>query len=411
MVMPTMKLSILSHANFTCQCCAKCCRGWHVELLAGESERIAKLQWPTGDALARTPEMFHHAGKTYLPHQADGSCVFLNAASGLCRIHEKFGLEAKPLGCQLYPFRIVPTFNGEASVGLRYDCPTVRKNQGVPIANEAAELKRFADRLVLPESFDVLVTGPYEREQIEAVCEFLSTLMNAFDRNDQRSLFIVSICDWLGEIQPEQLDRMALAGLFVELKKRIVPATAAPARRVGLLQRVAFRALLGLYLRRDEDILNGQASRFGRLIAMLRVVLGFGDLSGLGISHPEGSLGRARLFQPTIPPPSVEVSALHWRMIRAKLESFQFMGSANPGHHFLSGLRSLALLFPLVLACAKYRAGNRGSAVVEESDIDFGVAAIEHSYGRGAMLRLPFARSLEKFLLDPAVFGRLVRSV
>jgi hypothetical protein len=107
----------------------------------------------------------------------------------------------------------------------------------------------------------------------------------------------------------------------------------------------------------------------------------------------------------------MDASALHWRMIRAKLESFQFMGSANPGHHFLSGLRTLALLYPLVLACAKYRAGNRGSPVVEESDIDFGVAAIEHSYGRGAMLRLPFARAMEKFLLEPTVIGPLVRTI
>jgi Fe-S-cluster containining protein len=382
-----------------------------VELLAGESERIEKLKWPAGDPLERTPAMFRHAGNVYLPHQADGSCVFLNASNGLCRIHEHFGMEIKPLGCQLYPFRIVPTFKGEASVTYRYDCPTVRQNQGAAMAESLPELKRFAERLVLPEHFGEQACGGFDREQIEAVCEFLGTLLNAFDRNDQRALFINSLCDWLDEIPPEELDRPKLAGAFVELKKRVQSALSGSPRPLGLLHRVAFRTLLGIYLRRDEDVLNGHASRLGRLFSMYAIVAGFGSFSGLGVSHPKGKLRFAGLFQAKIAPPEVSVSALHWRMIRAKLESFQFMGSANLGHDFVAGLRSLALLYPLVLAAAKYRAGNRGVMSIDQSDIDYAVAAIEHSYGRGAVLHLPFARSLEKFLLEPAGFVRLLQTV
>jgi Fe-S-cluster containining protein len=406
-----MKLRVLADARFTCQCCAQCCRGWHVELLAGESERITKLKWPAGDPLERSPAMFQHAGKVYLPHQVDGSCVFLNTTSGLCRIHEQFGLETKPLGCQLYPFRIVPTFAGEASVTFRYDCPTVRENRGAPMLESLVELKRFEKQLVLPENFDRSVMGSFDEPQIEAVCDFVGTLLGGFDRNEDRALFISIVCDWLGEIAPQKLDRAALAGAFLELKKRVQSAVAAPARRPGLIHRLAFRTLLGIYLRRDEDVLNGHASRFTRLISMFCFVLGFGSFRGLGVSHPVGKLSRAGWFASTIPAPSVDVSALHWHMIRAKLESFQFMGSANPGHNFLSGLRSLALLYPLMLAAAKYRAGNRGSASIDSSDIDYAVAAIEHSFGRGAMLRLPFARSLETFLLETSAFGRLVRTI
>jgi Fe-S-cluster containining protein len=406
-----MKLRVLSDARFTCQCCTNCCRGWHVELLAGEKERLENLKWPAGDPLAPAPTMLAHAGKTYLPKQADGACVYLNASNGLCRIHEQFGLEIKPLGCQLYPFRIVPTFEGEASVTFRYDCPTVRKNEGAPAAESLAELKRFAQKLVLPDEFDQQVCGSFDREQITAVCEFVGTLINGFDRNDQRAVFIIQVCDWLHEIAPGELDRPRLAEMFGELKKRVMSALAGAARLgrgPNLLHRVAFRTLLGIYLRRDEDVLNGHAGRLGRLASMFALVVGFGGFAGLGISHPKGTLRRAKLFAPSIPQPNAKVSALHWRMIRAKLESFQFMGSANPGHDFLAGLRSLALLYPLVLAAARYRAGNRGTQAIDESDIDYAVGAIEHSFGRGAMLRLPFARSLERFLLETETFCKLV---
>jgi hypothetical protein len=98
-------------------------------------------------------------------------------------------------------------------------------------------------------------------------------------------------------------------------------------------------------------------------------------------------------------------------MVATKLMSLHFMGAANHGRNLLAGLRSLALLYPLVAAAAKYRAGNRNSAVVEPEDVDYAVGVIEHSFGRSAVLKQAFARSLEKFFLEPAMFVRLVRTI
>src|ERR1700712_265041 len=83
-----------------------------------------------GDPLSRAKKILRHGGKVYLERRADGACLFLNEENGLCRIHEQFGFEAKPLGCRVFPYQIAPTFRGEASVIGRYDCPTVRKNEG-----------------------------------------------------------------------------------------------------------------------------------------------------------------------------------------------------------------------------------------------------------------------------------------
>jgi hypothetical protein len=98
-------------------------------------------------------------------------------------------------------------------------------------------------------------------------------------------------------------------------------------------------------------------------------------------------------------------------MIHNKLDSFQFMGKGANGRDFLDGLRSLALLYPLVGAVAKYSAANRGAPSVEAEDVDYAVAAIEHSYGRLAILNQPFTRSLEKLLMQPGAFARLARNV
>src|SRR5438477_12188738 len=107
-----MKLHVLSGENFTCQSCTLCCRSWFVELIPGEADSVRALAWPKDDPLAGIDPIITHRGKTMLTRRADGACLFLNESNGLCRIHEKFGVEAKPLGCRVFPFQIAPTFAG-----------------------------------------------------------------------------------------------------------------------------------------------------------------------------------------------------------------------------------------------------------------------------------------------------------
>jgi hypothetical protein len=337
--------------------------------------------------------------------------VFHNTSNGYCRIHEQFGMDAKPLGCQLYPYQIVPTFNGEATVTGRFDCPTVRKNHGASYADEMPQLRKFEKKLTLPDSFDEQQCDALDRDQIESLCEFTSTLMHGFDRGEGRALFIASLCSWLAKMNNTDLDRAALAGAFADLKTQVDVAVVTPVKRPGLIHRLTFRTLLGLYLRRDEDVLDGRAGRFSRLMSMIALVFGFGSFRGLGVIHPSGKVRKARLFRDG--PKIVDQTALelHWRMITVKLTSFQFFGSAYYGRDMLSGLRSLAMLYPYVLATAKYRAGNRGSPTVDAEDVDYAVSVIEHSFGRSPVLAQGFAHVLEAVLMDREMFTRLVLTV
>src|SRR4051812_41405396 len=224
--------------------------------MAKEIGPIQKLAWAIGDSLKDAAVTIEHGGKTFVAHRTDGSCIFLNASNGRCRIHEQFGEEAKPLGCRLYPFQIQPTFNGEATVTARFDCPSVRKNTGAPHEASLPELRRYASALSLPDAFDDAACCNLERDQIQAVCEFVGTMINGFATDEQRALFIAYLCDALAATGVDELDRSALAESFAPLKRMVEEATATPAKKPGAMVRLAFRMLLGQYLRRDEDVLN-----------------------------------------------------------------------------------------------------------------------------------------------------------
>ena len=406
-----MELLVLPDGKFTCSCCARCCYDWHVELLDEEIVRVSSLPWPAGDEMHGKRATLLHAGKTYLAKRDDASCVFLNRTNGLCRIHEKFGTDSKPLGCKLYPFQIVPTTKNEATVTARFDCPRVRQNIGEPHAAAVPELRGYERQLRLAEPFDERTRNGFKPEQIEFICEFAGIMLAGFADDRQRSLFLLQLCDWLESVRPSEVDRATLAKQFPSMKSAIETAMSGTCRRPNLFHRVAFRTLLGLYLRRDEDVLNGLAGRTSRLIGMIAIVVGIGRLSTLGRHHPRSRLTKAKLFRGRQTMENAEVFALLWNLIRDKLASQQFMGSANPNHDFLRGLRSMALLYPLVSAVARCVAADRGSTVISVSDVDYAVGAIGHAFGRSPILAQPLVGSLEKLLLDRRNFTRLSSTV
>jgi Fe-S-cluster containining protein len=200
-----MRLQVLHDERFSCKSCTDCCRRWYVELFEGEPEHVESLPWPKDDPLHGIKGTVRFGGKTYMAHRSDGACVFLNENNGLCRIHEQFGPEAKCVACRIYPFQINTTFRGEAAVSARYDCPTVRRNQGDPHADALPLLRQYTDKWPSPEGFDDATRCHLKRDQITAVGDFLGTLMGGFAQSDQRAMFILYLSDVLALTSAEHL--------------------------------------------------------------------------------------------------------------------------------------------------------------------------------------------------------------
>ncbi len=91
----------LGPARHTCKACGMCCTGHSVRVLPSEQERIREY----AEALGHEVDPIEEG--TFL-HFPEGQCLFLGPDK-LCTIHSRWGAEAKPKICQLYPLRIVQT--------------------------------------------------------------------------------------------------------------------------------------------------------------------------------------------------------------------------------------------------------------------------------------------------------------
>ena len=100
---PDMSIQALSELRHACLGCGGSCRGVNVRLVGDdEPARVAQLAEQLG--VERPIE----GGAL---RQVDGSCVFLDDELR-CRIHARFGAEAKPRVCRQYPTVVVHTESG-----------------------------------------------------------------------------------------------------------------------------------------------------------------------------------------------------------------------------------------------------------------------------------------------------------
>src|SRR5580704_10185588 len=142
MSMPVHHLPVVQ--NWDCHGCGNCCREYDVPVTPAERERIEAQGWHQDPAIGDLPLFVKKSrwSSAYSLFRTDRGCVFLTP-DGRCRLHERFGAEAKPFACRLYPFVLVPT--GEHwRVSLRFACPSAATNQGRALNEHAGEIKQLA---------------------------------------------------------------------------------------------------------------------------------------------------------------------------------------------------------------------------------------------------------------------------
>lgn len=188
---------ILDWQHYTCNCCGRGCRSFLVPVRPEEREAIsAQRDWRT----------FLHVKDLFVKHRAagpagfglakwpDGRCIFLDA-DNLCLIHKYYGLQAKPLACQLFPFVFTP-FAGSLRVGLRFDCPGVCTSDGRNLSDYIKEVQSLANRIVPAGVENMPLPAVTGRQKIEASWfEFINEILLQIVTSD--ALDLVRRLHWL----------------------------------------------------------------------------------------------------------------------------------------------------------------------------------------------------------------------
>jgi lysine-N-methylase len=348
-----------------------------------ERKRIESQGWENDAQLARM-RLFVRRGRWWsrkwrLNHRPEGGCVFLSE-DNRCRIHERFGAEAKPLACRLFPFVLVPA-GSHWRVGLRFACPSAADSKGRPLSvheNELVQLARAVERVEGVEAQTVpppplqhgqQVSWPDVLRFVQALLTLLEDRQDRLERRLRKCLALANLC------RQARFDNIS-GGRLVEFLNLVtqgldaeVPADPAQLPRPGWVGRVLFRQVLAIYLRKDRGEKRGPATR--SRLALLRAGWRFARGRG-AVPRVNGLLGETRFERAEAaagPLPLAAEDALA-RYYQVKVNSLQFCGPANFRMTLWDGLESLVLTLPCILWLTRAMAdGPRDEAVRKATGI------------------------------------------
>jgi lysine-N-methylase len=381
MALPLHHLPVVQ--NWDCHVCGTCCQEYRVTVTEEEKQRIEAQGWDRDADLGGRQPFVEHKGrksKLYrLNHRDDDSCVFLSD-KGRCRIHERFGYEAKPLACRLFPFVLVPVAD-EWRVGIRFACPSAAGNKGRAITAHNASLAEFASRLAEREGLkrrpDGALTPPPPLERrpnvewpdiLRLLDVLLGFLRNRRDAMERRLRKCLALAEAMRSLRLEKVDSKQLRDLLdvltatVEQETTAHPMLLPPPSWIG---RVLFRQAAALYTRKDHGPKRGLPGR-GRValfLAACRFTRGKGRVPRMHQHVPEVTFDELETPRGPLP---IEAEEILERYYVLKVGALQFCGSASFGLPFWEGLESLALTMPIVLWLSRaYRDRPRHEAIVE----------------------------------------------
>jgi len=415
----TMRLPVLMPAipeqRYSCHGCGECCRDFTIELRGDDFERVAAQGW---ERELGEPFWIDFAGRRWLRQREDGACVFLGEG-GKCRIHARFGLEAKPIACQLFPFTFAPG-PMDARVGVSFACGSVRRSLGAGLPTHLQDVRRM--QASLPEasareqSADLGSGLAGSLEECEIVAQRLDRWLAERALAPKirwegfmflaQSLRNAELARVRGERLGELLDTL-VAHAPAELQALEVKS---PSRRANRMLRQAVFA-------RVEDPKIESLMRAGRLRSVLsqwrrsrRWASGRGvapGIPGWPAVHFSGVQQVRGLFAG---PESSQIDELFQRWIRASILGGRAWGSGLYGLPVNEGVAFLALN----MLCAAWLARGHASALGRDAptieDASVAVGRVDRSSGRARWLGSRGERLRVQWLAHSASLLSLARA-
>ena len=379
--------------NWSCHNCSGCCRQHLIEITEEERQRILQQQWSQQDGIEpEQPVVVPHAGppwrKRYrLAHRSDGACVFLDE-KGLCKIHAKFGEQAKPLPCRIYPYVFHPA-GKKLAVSLRFSCPSVVANRGKRVTQQEAEIKRIA-KAVVPEGYENApppgITSS-ERVDWSDFFRFIRVLDESFaDQDVPIVVKLLRILFWIKLVEQSKFDTIRgnrleeFLQIISEASGGEIPDDLTQCDEPSRIGRMQFRLLVAQYSRKDTFVEQGAgwSLRWKLLRAGIRFARGNGNIPPLQEIFREVPF--ADLERPFGGLPE-DAEELFTRYFRVKIQGLHFCGPAYYHVPLVEGIRSLALIYPSILWLARWLAAGDNRDKLEMDDVTTAMAVADHHHG------------------------------
>jgi lysine-N-methylase len=372
--------------RWDCHQCGICCYGAIVRLSEKDREKLRQQGWDKhpdfrGRRIIVREGWF--SSQYYLAQRDDGGCVFLTE-DGLCRIHKEFGLEAKPLLCQMFPRQVIPLAD-KAVLTIRRACPSAVQDRGRPVEEHLPDARRMAEEgNLLAQGTRPPMIKPGERRSWKVAQRLLRTLERLI-RDDKfppvrRIVHGLVLCRLLSQARTRRLDDAKLGDLLEVLESN-VPEEAAPlfAQRQPLtgVGGILFRQIGLEYIRLHPRVRihktwaeRWKLVRFG--IAMVRAK---GKTPQLCESIPPVEF--AALEEPlgVLPP---EIYQPFTRYLETLAASFQYALARRVGWSIVESFSSLAMTYPLALWMLRWVAAGRQPTLEDATDI---VVALDRGQG------------------------------
>ena len=307
---------------------------------------------------------------------------------GLCRIHSKFGEDAKPLACRIYPYALHPA-GKSVTVSLRFSCPSVVANKGRRLVDSQRDLREI-ERLVVPEDADQTpppALTPREtldwkdtRLVVTALDEAFATPQGTFLVRLLRALFWVNL---VGQSRFDKIrgERMAeYLNIITTAAEPEVPTDLTTIPEPSRIARMHFRLLAGQYARKDTSVeaRAGWGGRWRLLKAAIKLSRGRGNVPALQPTLKEVPF--SQLEQPFGGLP-VGAEELLTRYFRVKIQGWHFFGPAYYDVPFVEGFQSLALIVPSILWIARWIAASADRQTLTLEDLQQAVTIADHHHG------------------------------
>jgi lysine-N-methylase len=402
--------------NWSCHGCSDCCR---IEAVITEEEkrRIEALDL-AGDPEVAPKPWFARAGSGPHPwklrHRSDGGCVFLTSGNR-CRLQERFGADAKPFVCRLFPFVLIPA-GDHWRVGMRFSCPSAAANSGPPVAEAQAELvqlsrllERHVGRSAESAPPPALQTG--QQLSWPDVCRLVQVLVDIVqdrgDRLERRLRKCLAVARVGGRTHWENFQGGRLSkyvravGDAMDAEIPREPADLPPPD--PLLGALLFRVLLAIYARRDRDVSGAAAipRRLGRVLDGLRFLRGRGRVPRVNEFLPAITFEDIERSAGGGTPPEIDETLERYYVV--KLNSLQFCGPPNFGMPLWAGLESLVLTLPMILWLRRAFTGVPPVEAVQHA-----IQIVDDHFGGNPMLGFPHIRYLVSLMGQRGELEKLV---